>query len=260
MQHDRNGHQDRHLTTMRDLHKTRTSYIERMKRLKSIGQHKNSTGTDTTKHAKRLSREYENIVQYTRAALHPITEDVDGEETEALYADNQRLTTPRPHFHRTSQGELSRYPSQNNMSAYGSPLARNLPPLVEGKLPIVAQLEAASRQNELQCNPSGITDDNIENPTFIVLRILEKGQTFGVTSTIFENQPSLSIVSNGADCLLLSKQFFIKHCSDKMLTQLKEQKLPYPSNEELQIKLLEYIEWMKYKNQQYKMAVKAHSK
>lgn len=64
------------------------------------------------------------------------------------------------------------------MSAYGSPLARNLPPLVEGKLPIVAQLEAASRQNELQCNPSGITDDNIENPTFIVLRILEKGQTF----------------------------------------------------------------------------------
>ena len=45
----------------------------------------------------------------------------------------------------------------------------------------------------------------------------------GVTSTIFENQPSLNVVSNGADCLLLSKQFFTKHCSEKMLTRLKEQ-------------------------------------
>ena len=45
----------------------------------------------------------------------------------------------------------------------------------------------------------------------------------GVTSTIFKNQPSLHVVSNGADCLLLSKQFFTKHCSEKMLTRLKEQ-------------------------------------
>ena len=84
----------------------------------------------------------------------------------------------RPYFHRTSQGELSQHQSRNSLSAFGSDLAGNLPPLVEGKLPIVAQLDAASRQNELLCNPAGSRDEEVENPTFIVVRVLEKGQTF----------------------------------------------------------------------------------
>lgn len=61
---------------------------------------------------------------------------------------------------------------------FGSDLAGNLPPLVEGKMSIVAQLDAASRHVELLSDPLGGVRPEIENPTFIVLRTLEKGQSF----------------------------------------------------------------------------------
>ena len=47
----------------------------------------------------------------------------------------------------------------------------------------------------------------------------------GLASQVYSNQPCLSLVSNGADCLLMSKQFFFRHGSDKVINALHQQVL-----------------------------------
>ncbi|KAF6032151.1 hypothetical protein EB796_009546 [Bugula neritina] len=124
-----------------------------------------------------------------------------------------------------------------------------LPPLVERR-----KLDAPSPDADDSSFNHNITDEEADcngYPTYIKIAVLEKGQYFGLSSTVFENQPSVSLISNGADCLLLSKQFFFKHCSEKMLTQLKEKEFPYPTEEQLQMKLTAHLKWIRFKSQYY---------
>lgn len=45
----------------------------------------------------------------------------------------------------------------------------------------------------------------------------------GLTDLIIGDQPSFSVVSRGADCLLINKQFYLEHASEKLLRDMRQE-------------------------------------
>ncbi|KAH9512473.1 hypothetical protein Btru_038515 [Bulinus truncatus] len=68
-----------------------------------------------------------------------------------------------------------------------------------------------------------ITSEADLNPQFVIVQILTKGSVFGLAQCLFTDQPSLSVVSNGADCILMDKKFFLSNCSNGMMRRLRQE-------------------------------------
>ncbi|XP_070579571.1 cyclic nucleotide-binding domain-containing protein 2-like isoform X2 [Ptychodera flava] len=88
-----------------------------------------------------------------------------------------------------------------------------------------------------------------KHPVFVVLHTLEKGGIFGLAPLVFFDQPSLSLVSNGAECIMIRKKFYMEHTTEDIRRRLRRQVQPYPSDEELQNSLQDYMNWAEYKDQ-----------
>ncbi|KAK0051908.1 cyclic nucleotide-binding domain-containing protein 2, partial [Biomphalaria pfeifferi] len=69
----------------------------------------------------------------------------------------------------------------------------------------------------------------------------------GLAQCLFTNQPSLSVVSNGADCILLNKKLYLRNCSSEVMRKLRIEVSPFPSDEKLQNDLLTTVNWEAYK-------------
>ncbi|XP_053378430.1 uncharacterized protein LOC128548071 [Mercenaria mercenaria] len=85
------------------------------------------------------------------------------------------------------------------------------------------------------------------DPEFVLVQTLTKGQAFGIQHTLIENQPSLILVSGGAECVMLNKKFYKEHIDPNMMQNLKQQTSPFPTDEELQENLQIRVNWLKYK-------------
>ncbi|CAH8556591.1 unnamed protein product [Schistosoma margrebowiei] len=93
--------------------------------------------------------------------------------------------------------------------------------------------------------------DNKNVKIFIELKILEPNSVFGLESIAFEpfgGTTSVSLVSDGAECVAINKKFFIEHCPTNFLNWLRSKVQPFPSVEELESKLNTYREWKIYRN------------
>ncbi|XP_021345623.1 uncharacterized protein LOC110445373 [Mizuhopecten yessoensis] len=90
------------------------------------------------------------------------------------------------------------------------------------------------------------------NPLFVKVQTLKKGEVFGLQYIVFEDQPqpSLIVVSNGADCVRISRRLFKQHLqkAPKMVARLTNQVSPYPTDEELQEQLITRVNWESYKD------------
>ncbi|KAK3601751.1 hypothetical protein CHS0354_016114 [Potamilus streckersoni] len=102
---------------------------------------------------------------------------------------------------------------------------------------------ADSPKKNLQPNPSE------KPPLFVNVRTLVKGQVFGLCEVLFEKQPSFSLVSNGVECIMIDKKFFLEHASYGHMVRLREMTFPYPSDKELQQNLESEILWNFHKKQ-----------
>ncbi|XP_052266404.1 uncharacterized protein LOC127868549 [Dreissena polymorpha] len=69
----------------------------------------------------------------------------------------------------------------------------------------------------------------------------------GLADLLFENQPNFSIISNGAECIMIEKKFFLEHASQALVVKLKEATFPYPSNDVLQSNLDGQMRWDAHK-------------
>ncbi|KAJ7340503.1 hypothetical protein OS493_003255 [Desmophyllum pertusum] len=100
-----------------------------------------------------------------------------------------------------------------------------------------------------------ITDADL-HPMFVQVALLSKGDSFGVSSMVFDEQPSLSLVSNGAECIMISKKFYLAHCSDEMKRRLLVTETPYPNDESLQKSLQDKVNWDAYRRKTLKTLVR----
>ncbi|XP_052779563.1 uncharacterized protein LOC128216902 [Mya arenaria] len=81
------------------------------------------------------------------------------------------------------------------------------------------------------------------NPQFVQIQTLIKGDVWGLADLMLEAQPSFMVVSNGADCVLINKAFYSRHCSEGLQRQLKQDLCPYPSDDSLQESLQVSVDW-----------------
>lgn len=120
-------------------------------------------------------------------------------------------------------------------------------------------MTACARTNEIllffQITPAQL--DETEEEVFVRLQILERGQYFGVTDFVFADQPSLILISNGAECMMVAKKFYLKFASENCLRRLRKTEVPYPSAQELGRKLEEFWTWQRRKQHIMKDSLQA---
>ncbi|KAK3591740.1 hypothetical protein CHS0354_019509 [Potamilus streckersoni] len=92
-------------------------------------------------------------------------------------------------------------------------------------------------------------------PMFVLVQVLERGQYFGVSSLIFPDQPSFSVVSNGSECIMISKKLFLEKANDAVMMNLREIESPYPGDDELQSGLQDYVDWQSVRSKIYQRLV-----
>lgn len=113
--------------------------------------------------------------------------------------------------------------------------------------------------NELDNKPIRdltLTEKDIR-PMFVQVQVLERGQYFGLTKHVFPEQAgTYSIVSNGAECIMISKKFFFEKANEACLHNLREVETLLPPEEELQENLQDYVDWTAYRAKVYDRLVK----
>nr|XP_054755092.1 uncharacterized protein LOC129261082 [Lytechinus pictus] len=99
---------------------------------------------------------------------------------------------------------------------------------------------------------AGSTRDCDErNSIFLKLRRCVSGEVFGLNSVLFKSvggSPSLTLTSEGAECILISKNFFLQHLSETAKDRLLRTVPPWPAEARLQELLQEHADWDKYKS------------
>ncbi|XP_052768123.1 uncharacterized protein LOC128208616 [Mya arenaria] len=76
--------------------------------------------------------------------------------------------------------------------------------------------------------------------------VMEKG-VFGLHQLIYEDMPNLSLVSHGAECVLISKQFLKDHLTKDIANRLRMKLSPYPSSGQLRNAVDDQLNWENYR-------------
>ncbi|CAM9522989.1 unnamed protein product [Lampetra fluviatilis] len=61
---------------------------------------------------------------------------------------------------------------------------------------------------------------------YVQVQSLQSGQIFGLTDTVFNESTSMVLVSEGAECVLISREFFRKHVDDAYIQHLGKKPVP----------------------------------
>uniref|UniRef100_H2Y737 Uncharacterized protein n=1 Tax=Ciona savignyi TaxID=51511 RepID=H2Y737_CIOSA len=89
---------------------------------------------------------------------------------------------------------------------------------------------------------------NPPNRIHLTVRRLTRGGTFGVGCSLYTDQPQVALVSNGAECLMLSKKLFWEHVTEQCLDHLRQKEYPYPNDEELLEQYWRLRSWKAYQS------------
>ncbi|XP_033647385.1 uncharacterized protein LOC117306916 [Asterias rubens] len=87
----------------------------------------------------------------------------------------------------------------------------------------------------------------IGRDTYVQIGTLEPGDIFGVSDMAFGKQPCLSLVSNGAECVLVAKKFYAKHATEGNMKTITDLLRPYPNEETLLRDLREKLTWQNHR-------------
>ncbi|XP_074646808.1 uncharacterized protein LOC141902810 [Tubulanus polymorphus] len=96
-----------------------------------------------------------------------------------------------------------------------------------------------------------------KDPQFVKVQTLTKGVIFGLECMLFDKQPSLSLVSNGCECILIDKKFYQNHCQQQSFYDLRRKVSPYPSEDQLQNDLSVQTKWNRYKRETVESLIRA---
>jgi hypothetical protein len=80
----------------------------------------------------------------------------------------------------------------------------------------------------------------------LLVQKLYAGDQFGLTDLLFDAQPRMQLISEGCECILLPKDFFIKNTSIDLVRELRRQLRAYPRLELLEMNYKKHLEWRDY--------------
>ena len=93
-----------------------------------------------------------------------------------------------------------------------------------------------------------------ERSVFLQIQVLKPGDVFGLSLLKFDEtdndlpNPEVSVVSNGAEVIMLSMDTFLKYSDDNVKLNVRQMIQPYPSTEEMQRKLQHDVDWNYFKH------------
>ncbi|XP_068701269.1 uncharacterized protein [Montipora foliosa] len=84
----------------------------------------------------------------------------------------------------------------------------------------------------------------------VQIELLKRKDQFGLSTILFDN-PAVKchLVSNGAECVLIKKSWFLQHTNEAMLRKLRNKIPPYPSQAKLEQKMQDQANWDSFKTQ-----------
>ncbi|XP_068703770.1 uncharacterized protein [Montipora foliosa] len=100
-------------------------------------------------------------------------------------------------------------------------------------------------------NENGTSDpDQKAEQVVVQIELLKPTDQFGLSTILFDN-PAVKchLVSNGAECVLIKKSWFLQHANEAMLRKLRNQIPPYPSQAKLEQKMQDQANWDSFKTQ-----------
>ncbi|XP_078731005.1 uncharacterized protein LOC144946121 [Lampetra fluviatilis] len=89
---------------------------------------------------------------------------------------------------------------------------------------------------------------------FIRVDTLDEGREFGLVDALLGTQSGFALVSDGAECLLVPRQLFLRHAPPALLERLKREVSPYPSQEQLSSALQTELRWLHFRRRVLKSA------
>ncbi|XP_069495637.1 uncharacterized protein [Ambystoma mexicanum] len=109
---------------------------------------------------------------------------------------------------------------------------------------------STNNSNVGSSKPTGtdrISEEDETSQIYIHIQTLRAGDVFGLAYAVFDDTLSMALVSDGAECIMISKEFFKKNMDDVYFAKLSTTVQPYPSKEMLQLKMQDYMNWKAYK-------------
>jgi len=107
-------------------------------------------------------------------------------------------------------------------------------------------------------NPRNKTPSSDKNRTetpegeqvVVQIELLKPKDQFGLSMLLFDNTAvKCHLVSNGAECVLIKKSWFLKHANEATLRKLRNQIPPYPSQATLEQKMQDQANWDSFRTQ-----------
>jgi hypothetical protein len=93
---------------------------------------------------------------------------------------------------------------------------------------------------------SFVSSQSFEVHNCLVLSLVQ-----GLFDMIFANQPTLSLVSNGGECILLHKESFNEIASDQYKKMLHQTQIPYPTDIDFRTAYQNHAVWTRLTKQIY---------
>ena len=78
---------------------------------------------------------------------------------------------------------------------------------------------------------------------FLKVQNVYPGETFGLQDILFDSQPNMQLISNGCECILISKDFFIQNSSMEYLKFLRRVVSPYPELKDIEKNYWKHMNW-----------------
>uniref|UniRef100_A0A1I8ICR3 Cyclic nucleotide-binding domain-containing protein n=1 Tax=Macrostomum lignano TaxID=282301 RepID=A0A1I8ICR3_9PLAT len=135
--------------------------------------------------------------------------------------------------------------------------------LAETRLPVL-QPSKVSAAVAASAPDAALTDQDEDKKCVAVeICILKPGDVFGLSDIMFkdekihevEDSASVSLVSNGAECVLLSKAFFIQHAPERVQRRVRAAVQPYPNEQVFEQNYYTQVAWNRYRRTVFKLAL-----
>ena len=81
---------------------------------------------------------------------------------------------------------------------------------------------------------------------FLKMQNIYPGETFGLQDILFDNQPNMQLISNGCECILIHKEFFLQNSNMDYLKLLRKVVYPFPELKEIECNYRKQMQWKNY--------------
>ncbi|ESP04400.1 hypothetical protein LOTGIDRAFT_170791 [Lottia gigantea] len=127
---------------------------------------------------------------------------------------------------------------------------------VEDKLQISHYNRLLKKAAVSQRLRKSVVKESTDYGIYAQLAELTSGSVFGLESIVNGGRKGLKIISDGVECIFVSKRLFLEEANIKVLSIVNDMMMTFPSDEEITNQVQEKRSWYNYKQKIFKSSLK----